>query len=100
MSSGRKEIFELLYRRAGEFYTESRPSRFEVKEALETILELLEEALLKGERVTISGFGTFYLQEERERKGRDFITGDFKEIPPRKKIKFRPSSKLLKLFNS
>ncbi|NPA49562.1 MAG: HU family DNA-binding protein [Thermodesulfobacteria bacterium] len=99
MSSGRKKVLEMMYERAGELYQSRRPSRFETKLALENILEILEEAFLRGEKVVISGFGVFEVKEVRPRKGFDFAKGEPKEIPSRRKVKFKPSSKLLKLLN-
>jgi len=100
VSSGRKEFLKLLHERAQKFYSRQGPSRFEIKEGLETLLAILEESLIKGERISISGFGTFLVRLEKPRKGRDFRTGEVREVSPRKRPVFRPSRKLLEFLNS
>ena len=50
----------------------------------ETVLETLK----KGERVTIVGFGTFTVNERKERKGRNPKTGEDMIIPAKKMPKF------------
>ncbi len=99
MSSGRKKISEIIYERASKHYQKGRPSRFEIKEAIETILELLEEAFLREERVTIAGFGVFEVYEVCPRKVYDFAKKEIKTLPSRRKIRFKPSPKILKLLN-
>ena len=44
-----------------------------------------------GERLTLTGLGTFSVQQKAERVGRNPRTGAAVKIPPRKVIKFRPT---------
>ncbi|OAG28193.1 HU family DNA-binding protein [Thermodesulfatator autotrophicus] len=96
MSRGRKEFLERVYERVGKRYKRFRPSRFQTREAVEAILSLLEEAFLRGEKVTISGFGTFEVKEGKPRLVKDFSTGERKKSQPKRRIIFKASPKLLK----
>lgn len=53
-----------------------------------TIAEVFER-LVKGERVTIRGFGSFGIKTRPARKGRNPKTGAPIDIPARKVIKFK-----------
>jgi DNA-binding protein HU-beta len=54
----------------------------------------ITEALKRGERVSIQGFGVFDLKEQKERKIRNPRTGEVIEVPRKKKVYFRPTFKL------
>lgn len=49
--------------------------------ALNVLLECIQEALSKGEKVQLVGFGTFEIKERAERKGRNPQTGEEILIP-------------------
>ena len=68
-------------------------AKTEARDAVELMISAIKEAVLAGERVTISEFGTFYLQFRRAKKGRNPKTGVEVDIPPRKVVKFTPSPK-------
>ena len=54
-------------------------------------LELVAEALERGETVKLSGFGVFQVREKRARMGRTPKTGEPAAITPRRVISFRAS---------
>ena len=62
--------------------------------ALDGMIEALTEALKKGDTVTLVGFGSFYVGERAERKGRNPKTGEEITIPSAKTPKFRPGKAL------
>ncbi|MCH4151345.1 MAG: integration host factor subunit alpha [Sphingobium sp.] len=66
-------------------------SRAESARMVETILDLMCDALARGENVKISGFGTFVLRDKSERIGRNPKTGIEVPITPRRVLTFRPS---------
>lgn len=70
-------------------------SRADSLAMVETILRLMSEALIKGENVKISGFGSFILRDKEERVGRNPKTGIEVPITPRRVMTFR-ASQLLK----
>ena len=53
-------------------------------DALEAVLETVTGALSKGDKVTITGFGTFLVRSRRERMGRNPQTGAPLKIPATK----------------
>ena len=54
-------------------------------------LELMVEALERGETVKLSGFGVFSVRDKRARMGRNPKTGEPAAIVPRRVISFRAS---------
>ncbi len=65
------------------------------EKALSAFIKAVTDALSKGEKVTLVGFGTFYVAERAERKGRNPQTKEEIIIPAAKVPKFKPG-KLLK----
>jgi integration host factor subunit alpha len=75
---------------------------FSKKEAVgvvETIFDILKEALERGEKVKISGFGNFVVRNKRARRGRNPQTGGDIEISSRKILTFKPSQVLKNELN-
>jgi len=65
------------------------------EKALNAFLSAVEETLVSEGKLTLTGFGTFAVEERKERTGRNPRTGDEIKIPACKVVKFRPG-KLLK----
>ena len=66
-------------------------SRADSAVMVESILDHMIEALVDGDNVKISGFGTFVLRDKGERTGRNPKTGQEVPIHPRRVLTFRPS---------
>ena len=66
-------------------------SRADSAAMIESILGHVTEALIGGENVKISGFGTFVLRDKGERIGRNPKTGVEVPITPRRVLTFRAS---------
>jgi DNA-binding protein HU-beta len=69
----------------------------EAEEALFASLDSVKEALRKGEKVTLIGFGSFSafsVVEKKARTGRHPKTGEPIEIPALRTVKFKPVEKL------
>jgi integration host factor subunit beta len=64
------------------------------KVAVETILETISQAVIKGERVEIRGFGNFTLREYKAYKGRNPKTGEVVDVPPKKLPYFKVGKEL------
>ncbi len=58
---------------------------------VERTLDLISEAMARGETVKLSGFGVFQVRAKRERMGRNPKTGEPAAIDPRRVIGFRAS---------
>ncbi|NBC35747.1 integration host factor subunit alpha [Novosphingobium sp. FSY-8] len=83
----RADLAEAMNRRLGLSRTDSLAM-------VESILEMMTEALATGENVKISGFGTFLLRDKSERIGRNPKTGVEVPITPRRVLTFRASQML------
>ncbi len=66
----------------------------EADAALKAAVQAVSEALQRGERVAIPGFGIFSVKERAPRKGRNPRTGEVINIPARKVVVFRPAKDL------
>jgi integration host factor subunit alpha len=66
-------------------------SRNESAQLVERVLDLMSDALVNGEQVKISSFGTFSVRAKTARVGRNPKTGEEVPISPRRVLTFRPS---------
>ena len=80
----RMELSEAVFRTVG-------LSRNESADLVESVLNHLSDALVAGETVKISSFGTFSVREKSARIGRNPKTGEEVPIQPRRVLTFRPS---------
>ncbi|MEI7904494.1 MAG: HU family DNA-binding protein [Candidatus Firestonebacteria bacterium] len=62
------------------------------------ILESMVSYLVKGEKLELRGFGTFYIKQRGARVARNLKTNETLPLPPRKVIYFK-SGKGLKVVN-
>ena len=74
-------------------------SKAAAEKALNGMLMAVTEALSKGEKVTLVGFGTFSTVKRTERKAKNPRTGDMIKIPAKTVAKFKPGSKLSDAVN-
>lgn len=72
-------------------YEEVGLSRNESSDLVESVLDEVSKALIEGENVKISSFGSFTIREKGERIGRNPKTGVEVPISPRKVLVFRAS---------
>lgn len=69
-------------------------TKVKAEEALNNILANMSNAMENGERVTLSGFGSFRVKERAAQKGRNPQTGETITIPAHNVVKFRPGKHL------
>ncbi|MEO2153613.1 MAG: HU family DNA-binding protein [Aquificae bacterium] len=74
-------------------------SKKQADRCLKAIIEVIEDALQKGERIALPGFGVFQVKERAARKGRNPQTGEVIEIPARKVVVFKAAKQLRELIN-
>jgi integration host factor subunit alpha len=58
---------------------------------VDSVLQHISDALVAGEQVKISSFGTFSTRDKNARMGRNPKTGEEVPISPRRVLSFRPS---------
>ncbi len=63
------------------------------------MLTHVSDALAKGEKVDLRGFGNFVMREKAARQGRNPKTGETIEISARKAVAFKPSKELAAKVN-
>lgn len=80
-------------------YQEVGLSRNESSQLVESVIEEICTALVAGEGVKISSFGSFSVREKGERTGRNPKTGEEVPILPRKVLVFRASNILKDRIN-
>lgn len=80
----RMDLSEAVFREVG-------LSRNESAELVENVLTFMSDALVAGEQVKISSFGTFSIRDKAARVGRNPKTGQEVPINPRRVLTFRPS---------
>ncbi|MFX4222426.1 MAG: integration host factor subunit alpha [Thalassobaculum sp.] len=80
-------------------YQEVGLSRNELADLVESVLDEMIGALVRGEMVKISSFGSFSVRQKGERIGRNPKTGEEVPILPRRVLVFRPSHVLKNRIN-
>ncbi len=80
----RMDLGEAVFREVG-------LSRHESADLVESVLDHISNALVEGQNVKISSFGTFSLRDKKARIGRNPKTGEEVPITPRRVLTFRPS---------
>jgi len=80
----RMDLSEAIFREVG-------LSRNDASQMVESVLDHMSDALVRGEQVKISSFGTFSVRDKTARIGRNPKTGEEVPINPRRVLTFRPS---------
>ncbi len=89
----RAQLSEAVYQEVG-------LSRNESSDLVELVLTELADALVRGEMVKLSSFGSFSVRQKGERMGRNPKTGEEVPIRPRRVLVFRPSHVLKDRINA
>ncbi len=84
----RVDIVETLYDKVG-------LSKKELTQIVESVFDIIKEALQREDKIMISGFGRFVIRNKRARRGRNSITGSEMEISARRVLTFVKPSKVL-----
>ena len=66
---------------------------------VDTVFKSIIDALHRGEKIELRGFGSFRLRKREPRKGRNPKTGDKVDVPPKKVPYFKPGKELKELIN-
>jgi integration host factor subunit beta len=65
---------------------------------VDTVFKSIIDALHRGEKIELRGFGSFRLRKREPRKGRNPKTGDKVDVPPKKVPYFKPGKELKEYF--
>ncbi len=75
-------------------------TRKQTEIVVETVFESIKEALAKGEKIEIRGFGNFKPKQRKPRKARNPRTGDKVEVPEKKVLHFKVGKALREAMNA
>ncbi len=78
---------------------QSELSQKQVTEVIALLESTLVESLKAGEKVQLSGFGTFEVRERAERKGRNPKTGEVVTVAACKYLAFVPAKAVKESLN-
>ena len=67
---------------------------------VETVFEGIKDALAKGEKTEIRGFGNFRLKTRNPRKARNPKTGESVDVPAKRVLHFKVGKELRELLNA
>lgn len=73
---------------------EAKLTKVQAAAALKAGLDAIQEALKKGDKVALIGFGTFAVTEKAARTGINPRSGEKIEIAARKVVKFKAGAEL------
>jgi DNA-binding protein HU-beta len=72
----------------------TKGTKKETEQVIDAVLASITEALTKGEKVDLRGFGSFQVSGRKERQGRNPRTGETMTIAARNVAVFKPSKEL------
>jgi integration host factor subunit beta len=75
-------------------------TRKQTEIVVETVFDSIKEALVKGEKIEIRGFGNFKLKTRKPRKARNPKTGEKVDVPGKKVLHFKTGKALREAMNS
>ncbi len=74
VTAGKSDIVDAVAEKTG-------LTKKDAQSALDAVLEAVTESLQRGERVQLTGFGTFETRYRKERRGKNLQTGETIMIP-------------------
>ena len=77
-----------------EVVTKTGITKTKAELAVETVFEGMKQALSRGDRIELRGFGVFNVRPRKTGIGRNPRTGAEVNIPPGKAVRFKPGKEL------
>jgi DNA-binding protein HU-beta len=87
VTAGKTDIVDAVAEKTG-------LTKKDAQSAVDAMLEAIVDSLQRGERVQLTGFGTFETRERKERKGSNIQTGEEIIIPASTVPAFKPGKAL------
>ncbi len=79
--------------------TGSGLTKVDARRSLDATIEAIENALKKGDKVSLVGFGSFEIKRSEARTGRNPQTGKEINIPAKNSVKFKAGADLKRKVN-
>jgi integration host factor subunit alpha len=92
MALTKEKIIDSIYNQVGLSKNQSR-------RVVESMLEIIKQALEKGENILVSGFGKFVVKDKAARRGRNPQTKKDLKLRARRIVAFRTSGVLRRKIN-
>ena len=73
--------------------------KLKAEQAVDALFHSMKEALSRGDRIELRGFGVFIVKPRKRGVGRNPRTGEEVAIPSGKTIRFKPGKELKELIN-
>ncbi|MBI3014536.1 MAG: integration host factor subunit beta [Candidatus Tectomicrobia bacterium] len=74
-------------------------SKVQAEVAVNTTVSSIQEALSRGDKVELRGFGSFRVRQRRARMGRNPKTGTSVDVPAKKVPYFKAGKELQEIIN-
>ena len=68
--------------------------KLKAEQAVDALFHSMKEALARGDRIELRGFGVFIVKPRKRGIGRNPRTGAEVSIPPGKAVRFKPGKEL------
>ena len=78
---------------------EAEMTKKDAEQLVEIVFDSIIEALNKGEKVELRGFGSFRTRQRGARKGRNPKSGAAVDIPAKRVAYFKPGKELKEIIN-
>lgn len=90
----RSELVEKIAEKCPDF------TKRQVEIMFDTVIDSIKDALKRGERVEIRGFGNFTVKTRNPRIARNPKTGQSVEVPMKRAVHFKVGKELIELMNA
>ena len=70
------------------------------KRVIKSLIQAIGESIQGGEKVTLTGLGTFRIKARKPKPARNLQTGEAVQLPEGKKISFKPSLSFKQLLKN
>ncbi len=70
----------------------------DIEATINALIEVVQDTLKSGDKVTLTGFGTFEVRDRAARKGRNPKTGEVLDIPASKAPAFKAGKAFKDIF--
>ncbi|MBI3012101.1 MAG: HU family DNA-binding protein [Elusimicrobia bacterium] len=72
-------------------YEKSKVKPAVAKKVIQSLIRAIAESVQNGDKVTLTGLGTFRIKVRKAKVARNMQTGEAVRLPEGKKISFKPS---------
>ncbi len=70
------------------------------KKVIRSLIQAIGESIQSGDKVTLTGLGTFRIKTRKSKVARNLQTGEVLQLPTGKKISFKPSLSFKRLLKT